>query len=194
MEAMPVGLPWQTQMEDVHLHDHCQQSAASSWVWGQNRYFTLVRKSRRKLDRRRSAEHRHCEANWLIDDQVRRNCEFCLFVDVSFSSVSNERPRAACRLLKADVLCKSKKTGMVPGKWDQRSKLAAVGHRARTARQSSTWERGKIGGRRRIDSEKTKTITIFDTRIQIHTSTGRRVEVKSTFGGRPRVNDVSTYM
>ena len=34
-------------------------------------------------------------------------------------------------------------------------------------RQSSTWERGKIGRRRRIHTGKTKTITIIDTRIRI---------------------------
>ena len=51
---------------------------------------------------------------------------------------------------------------MVPEQWDRRSKLAAVSHRSRTARQSSTWERGKIGRRRRIHTEKTKTITIID--------------------------------
>ena len=66
-----------------------------------------------------------------------------------------------------------------------RSKLAAVSHRSRTARQSSTWERGKIGRRRRIHTEKTKTITIVDRRIRIHTCTSRRVKVKSTFGGPP---------
>ena len=53
------------------------------------------------------------------------------------------------------------------------------------ARQSSTWERGKIGRRRRIHTEKTKTITIIDRRIRIHTCTSRRVKVKSTFGGPP---------
>ena len=74
---------------------------------------------------------------------------------------------------------------MVPEQWDRRSKLAAVSHRLRTARQSSTWERGKIGGRRRIHTEKTKTITIIDTRIRIHTITSRRVKLKSTFGGPP---------
>ena len=46
--------------------------------------------------------------------------------------------------------------------------------------ERSIWEREKIGGRRRIHTEKTKTIT---TRIRIHTSTSRRVKVKSTFGG-----------
>ena len=79
---------------------------------------------------------------------------------------------------------------MVPGQWDRRSKLAAVGHRSRTARQSSTWERGKIGRRRRIHTEMTKTITIIDTRIRIHTSTSRRVKVKSTFGGPPPIDKV----
>ena len=39
---------------------------------------------------------------------------------------------------------------MVPEQCDRQSKLAAVSHRSRTARQSSTWERGKIGRRRRI--------------------------------------------
>ena len=33
----------------------------------------------------------------------------CLFVDVSFSSRINHRPRAACRVFKADVLRESKK-------------------------------------------------------------------------------------
>ena len=54
---------------------------------------------------------------------------------------------------------------MVLEQWDRRSKLAAVSHRSRTARQSSTWERGKIGRRRRIHTEKTKTIRISDRRI-----------------------------
>ena len=36
-----------------------------------------------------------------------------------------------------------------------------------TERQSSTWERGKIGRRRRIHTQKSKTITIIDTRIRI---------------------------
>ena len=94
----------------------------------------------------------------------------CLFVDVSFSSRINHR---SCRVFKADMLCESKKIDMVPGQWDRRSKL--VSHRLRTARQSSTWERGKIGRRRLIHTEMTKTITIIDTRIdiRIHTSTSR---------------------
>ena len=64
---------------------------------------------------------------------------------------------------------------------------------AATARQSSTWERGKIGRRRRIHTEKTKTITIIDR--QIHACTSRRVKVKSTFGGPPcmRRSSASTY-
>ena len=74
---------------------------------------------------------------------------------------------------------------MVPEQWDRRSKLVALSHRARTPRQSSTWERGKIGQRRRIHTQKTKTITIIDTQIQITTSTSRRVEVKPTFGAWP---------
>ena len=84
---------------------------------------------------------------------------------------------------------------MVPEQWDRRSKLAAVSHRSRTARQSSTWERGKIGRRRRIHTEKAKTITIIDRRIRIHTCTSRRVKVKSTFGGPPcmRRSSASTY-
>ena len=110
----------------------------------------------------------------------------CLFVDVSFSSRINHRPGAACRVFKADVLRESKKIDMVPAQWDRRSKLAAVSHRSRTARQSSTWERGKIGRRRRIHTEKTKTITIIDTRIR----TSRRVKVKSTFGGPPPIDNV----
>ena len=39
----------------------------------------------------------------------------CLFVDVSFSSRINHRPRAACRVFKADVLRESKKIDMVLG-------------------------------------------------------------------------------
>ena len=83
---------------------------------------------------------------------------------------------------------------MVPEQWDRRSKLAAVSHRSRTV-QSSTWERGKIGRRRRIHTEKTKTIAIIDRRIRIHTCTSRRVKVKSTFGGPPcmRRSSASTY-
>ena len=88
------------------------------------------------------------------------------------------------------------KFGMVPEQWDRRSKLAAVSHRSRTARQSSTWERGTIGRRRRIHTEKTKTITIIDRRIRIHTCTSRRVKVKSTFGGPPcmRRSSASTVL
>ena len=85
---------------------------------------------------------------------------------------------------------------MVPEQWDRyrRSKLAAVSHRSRTV-QSSTWERGNIGRRRRIHTEKTKTIAIIDRRIRIHTCTSRRVNVKSTFGGPPcmRRSSASTY-
>ena len=72
---------------------------------------------------------------------------------------------------------------MVPEHWDRRSKLAALSHRARTPRQSSTWEREKLGQRRRIHTQKTKTLTIIDTQIRITTSTSPRVEVKPTFGG-----------
>ena len=114
--------------------------------------------------------------------------EFCPFVDVSVSSRRIHRAWDACRVFKADVLRESKKIGMVPEQWDRRSQLAAVSHRSRTARQSSTWKRGKIGRRRRIHTEKTKTITIIDRRIQIHTCTSRRVKVKSTFGGPPCVD------
>ena len=55
--------------------------------------------------------------------------------------------------------------------------------------------KGKIGRRRRIHTEKTKTITIIDRRIRIHTCTSRRVKVKSTFGGPPcmRRSSASTY-
>ena len=44
-------------------------------------------------------------------------------------------------------------------------------------------ERGKIGQRRRIHTQKTKKITIIDTQIRITTSTRRTIEVKPMFDG-----------
>ena len=118
--------------------------------------------------------------------------EFYLFFDVSFSSRRNHRARAACRVFKADVLRESRKIGLVPGLWlwDRRWKLAAVSHCSRTARQSSTLERGNTGRRRRIHIEKTKIVNIIDTRIRIHTSTSWRVKVKSKFGGLQPIEGV----
>ena len=149
--------------------------------------------SARSRTGRGAPEHRHeqGDATAWSTIECEETFEFvCLFVDVSFSSRINHRPGAACRVFKADMLRESKKIDMAPGQWDRRSKLAAVSHRSRTVRQSSTWERGKIGRRPRIHTEMTKTITIIDTRIRIHTSTSRSVKVKSTFGWPPPIDNV----
>ena len=63
----------------------------------------------------------------------------------------------------------SAKLKNLPGTRGMRSikNLAAVSHHARTARQISTWERGKICQRRRIHTQKTRTITIIDTQMGV---------------------------
>ena len=61
-----------------------------------------------------------------------------------------------------------------------KSRLAAVSHRARTPRQSSFWERAKIGRWQRIHAQKLKKKNHRDTNIQIDNGTSRRVDVKST--------------
>ena len=104
----------------VHLRTlHGQQSQTSTWMWGRYRYFLLLKEVAAlpvQPDRtgRGPPEHRQGKADWPIDDWVRRNFEFCLFVDVSFSSKSNHRARAAHRVLKADVFRESKKSVWFP--------------------------------------------------------------------------------
>ena len=136
---------------------------------------------------RGAPEHRQVNADWLIDDRVSRSFwVFFLFVDVSFSSWRNHRARDAYRVFKADVLLESKNSAWFPSsEIDVRSWPLTVIVRVLRGRVRL----GKVekygGRRRRIHNEKTKTITIMDTRIRIHTSTSRRVKVKSTFGGPP---------
>ena len=176
---------------------HGQQLPTSGWVWGRYRYFLLLRKVEAPApDRALAAERpntgmsRAMRTAWSTIE-CEETFEFCVSVCWCFLLFQNRsQARAACRVFKADVLRESKKIDMVPGQWDRRSKLAAVSHRSRTARESSTWETGKIGRRRRIHTEMTKTITIIDTRIRIHTSTSRRVKVKSTCGGPPPIDNV----
>ena len=132
--------------------------------------------------------------DWLTIE-CEETFDFCLFVDVSFSSRINHRPRAACRVFKADVLRESKKIDMEPWQWDRRSKLAAVSYRSRTARQCSTWERGKIGRRRRIHTEMTKRITHnWHTNPNSHeheSESQSEVDHRtSTFGEPPPIDNV----
>ena len=114
----------------------------------------------------------------------------CLFVDVSFSFRINHRPSAACRVFKADVLRESKKNRH--GTRAVRSTIEVGRSQSKFAYCEAEFDlgRGKIGRRRRIHTKMTKTITIIDTRIRIHTSTSRRVKVKSTFGGLPPIDNV----
>ena len=113
--------------------------------------------------------------------------EFCPFVDVSVSSRRIHRAWDACRVFKADVLRESKKSAWFPSsEIDDRSWPLSVIVRVLRGRVR-LGKRGKIGRRRRIHTEKTKTITIIDRRIRIHTCTSRWVKVKSTFGGPPCV-------
>ena len=121
--------------------------------------------------------------------------EFCPFVDVSFSSRRNHRAWDACRVFKADVLRESKHSAwFLSSEIDDRSWPLSVIVRVLRGRVR-LGKREKIGRRRRIHTEKTKTITIIDRRIRIHTCMSRRVKVKSTFGGPPcmRRSSASTY-
>ena len=97
--------------------------------------------------------------------------EFCPFVDVSFSSRRNHRAWDACRVFKADVLRESKTSAWFPSsEIDDRSWPLSVIVRVLRGRVR-LGKGGKIGRRRRIHTEKTKTITIIDRRIRIHTCT-----------------------
>ena len=118
-----------------------------------------------------------------VTDRRSLTFEFCLFVDVSFSSRRNHRARDACRVFKADVLRESKNSAWFPSsEIDDRSwPLSVIVRILRgRVRLGNGENRSKV-----TYPQKTKTITIIDTRMRIHTSTSRRVKVKSTFGGLP---------
>ena len=60
------------------------------------------------------SDHDQGDADCLIDDpsvNLKLLSFVCLFVDASFSSRINHRPRAACRVLKADVLREKNRHG-----------------------------------------------------------------------------------
>ena len=95
------------------VEGHGQQFPTSGWVWGQYRYSLLLRKSRRQPDRPLAAEHPNTGMSVRTDwstIECQETFEFCLFVDVSFSSGRNHRARVAYRVFKADVLRESKKS------------------------------------------------------------------------------------
>ena len=77
----------------------------------------------------------------------------------------NHIARDACRVFKADVLRESKNSAWFPSsEIDERSWPLSVTVRALRGRVR-LGERGRIGRRRRIHTEKTRTITFIDTRI-----------------------------